>query len=57
MDMLSSLKNVVGSEYATDSETALLSYTLTQSPNLFFFPLKKPDFVVYPQTTDQVPIL
>lgn len=54
MSLLANLENIAGVEYATDRETTRLSYTLTQSPNLFLFPLKKPDYVVYPQTTEQV---
>lgn len=54
MDILPALKNIVGARNATNAETTLLSYTLTQSPNLFLFPLKRPDYVVYPETPDQI---
>lgn len=54
MPLLSMLENICGTGNATNSETICLTYTLTQSPNLFFFPLKKPDYVVYPQMSDQV---
>ncbi len=52
--LLQNLKNIVGSVYATDSETTRFSYTLTQSPNMFFFPNKAPDYVVYPQNTEHI---
>jgi glycolate oxidase len=52
--ILQDLKNIVGNDYATDADTTRFSYTLTQSPNLFFYPNKAPDYVVYPQKTEQV---
>ena len=52
--ILSDLESIVGEDYATNAETTRKSYTLTQSPNLFFFPMKVPDYVVYPQTVDQL---
>jgi len=54
MSLLPMLENICGAGNATDSETTCLTYTLTQSPNLFLFPLKKPDYVAYPQSSDEV---
>lgn len=54
MSLLPMLETICGRGNTTDSEVQCLTYTLTQSPNLFLFPLKKPDYVAYPQTTDQV---
>jgi FAD/FMN-containing dehydrogenase len=54
MSLLPMLETICGKGNTTDSEVQCLTYTLTQSPNLFLFPLKKPDYVAYPQTTDQV---
>jgi glycolate oxidase len=52
--LLTTLVGIVGEDYATDAETTRKTYALTQSPNLFFFPDKFPDYVVYPQTAEQV---
>jgi len=54
MSLLPMLKNICGAGNATDSETTCLTYTLTQSPNLFLFPLKKPDYVAYPKSSEEV---
>jgi len=51
---LSDLESIVGIGNTTDAETTCTSYVLARSPNEHFFIGKKPDFVVYPQTSEQV---
>lgn len=54
MALLSMLETICGEGNATSSATTCMSYALTQSPNLFLFPFKRPDYVVYPRTSEQV---